>query len=527
MNHGIRFRKILNIPLQQIADLIKTYAITKGKKMIQNTLAGERKFKLFIIFTLFICSIIISSFPLCEIFSHIPIAQNEGWNAYQIDRAMDPRLGPLYPNPDNGLIFNNYPPLSFYVVGVVSKYLIHDVIAAGRIVSFISILISCMACYFCTRSLGGSRFGAAISFFITYLYTAEFFQWWFITNDPQWLSISFILSGCSIVLLALDSQTKSMLPVIAASFLTVIGGLVKHNELAIPLCVTIWLFIQNRKMFYYWSMSGLAFLSLSLMLLYMVFGANVFIDVIHHPRTMSFRYASSLKDIFSDIIYIIIASLPCLIEIKNKKTRNFLCFFVLTCLVLGIFEKTGAGVSRNALIDTLIALSIAIGVGVSAFPQTWQGYRNPSMIWLVLVSLSQPIIKITTHTPSYIHDIRQIHKEEDYWNNIIYRVQSVPGLAACRMLSVCYWAHKPYTVDMFNLGQYVENGGKENIFDKMIRNREFDIIEYPTKNSAQINRERNALMKNLPEYYSSSFKVNIDDDFYKGNDEMEFFVPKK
>ena len=59
----------------------------------------------------------------------IEIAQNEGWNAYYADAAMGAagadgggraRAAPLYP-PTDTLIVNNYPPLSFYVVGALAK----------------------------------------------------------------------------------------------------------------------------------------------------------------------------------------------------------------------------------------------------------------------------------------------------------------------------------------------------------------------------------------------------------------------
>ena len=43
---------------------------------------------------------------------------NEGWNALQSVRALGG--GPLYPAP-NGLTGNNYPPLSFYLVGYAAR----------------------------------------------------------------------------------------------------------------------------------------------------------------------------------------------------------------------------------------------------------------------------------------------------------------------------------------------------------------------------------------------------------------------
>ena len=79
--------------------------------------------------------------PVLMIPLRIPLSYNEGWNAYFGARAVDVRLGPLYPGP-NSLVFNNYPPLSFYVVGALGRYVIGDLIVAGRIVALVSLLAS-------------------------------------------------------------------------------------------------------------------------------------------------------------------------------------------------------------------------------------------------------------------------------------------------------------------------------------------------------------------------------------------------
>ena len=59
---------------------------------------------------------------------------NEGWNAYHADQAM--RGSGLYPPPD-GLVANNYPPLSYYLIGWLGK-LFGDPLYVGRAVSILS-----------------------------------------------------------------------------------------------------------------------------------------------------------------------------------------------------------------------------------------------------------------------------------------------------------------------------------------------------------------------------------------------------
>ena len=65
--------------------------------------------------------------PLLAIGRYIPLDPNEGWNAYFADAAI--HGGVLYP-PADALITNNYPPLSFYIVGAIG-HLTGDTIFAG------------------------------------------------------------------------------------------------------------------------------------------------------------------------------------------------------------------------------------------------------------------------------------------------------------------------------------------------------------------------------------------------------------
>src|ERR1700728_142178 len=62
---------------------------------------------------------------------HVSLDPNEGWNAYHAAAAM--RGHGLYPGAAS-FMANNYPPLSFYLVGLLGQ-VTGDPIVAGRIVS--------------------------------------------------------------------------------------------------------------------------------------------------------------------------------------------------------------------------------------------------------------------------------------------------------------------------------------------------------------------------------------------------------
>src|SRR5580700_8687347 len=89
----------------------------------------------------------------------IEIAQNEGWNAYHADAAMG--AAALYPATDT-LIVNNYPPLSFYVVGTIARMTGIDALYVGRALSLLAVVALGGLIARVIGLLGGGRAGAAV-----------------------------------------------------------------------------------------------------------------------------------------------------------------------------------------------------------------------------------------------------------------------------------------------------------------------------------------------------------------------------
>jgi hypothetical protein len=75
--------------------------------------------------------------PGLALFRLIPLSYNEGWNAFWADAAMNHRA--LYGSA-NPLVANNYPPLSFDLIGAVGRF-VGDNVIAGRLVSLISLCL--------------------------------------------------------------------------------------------------------------------------------------------------------------------------------------------------------------------------------------------------------------------------------------------------------------------------------------------------------------------------------------------------
>ena len=122
--------------------------------------------------------------PLVLLPLHIQRNYNEGWGALFTDIAMSG--GDLYP-PPGALISNNYPPLSFYIVGALGP-LIGDHVIALRLIALVSYLAVTACVWRAVLVMSGSRRWALASGTLFLLYGVSVFRDYFAMGDPQWLA---------------------------------------------------------------------------------------------------------------------------------------------------------------------------------------------------------------------------------------------------------------------------------------------------------------------------------------------------
>ena len=143
------------------------------------------------IFLFGILAAIYLSWPIWLLTSPIDLGRNEPWSAWFIDALQSGN--PLYPS-RNELIVNNYPPLSFYLTGLLAK-LTGDAIVAGRLISIVSTFAVSAAAGLCVRALGGSRAASALAALWLLATIARFFTLYVGVNDPSLLSIALMGLG--------------------------------------------------------------------------------------------------------------------------------------------------------------------------------------------------------------------------------------------------------------------------------------------------------------------------------------------
>lgn len=418
--------------------------------------------------------------PVVTIPLHIPVNYNEGWDAYFAQRAVTPGTGPLYP-PPGSLVFNNYPPLSFYLVGAFGRFVVGDMIVAGRIISLLSLLASGVLLGICVRRLGGSLRGAVAASLLLLLYASSVYREYVAVNDPQWLAHALMLGGLAVLLRSRDVTKLPSRDVILAALLMLAGGFVKHNLVAMPVAVTIWLAWLNRRAALTWVFAATVGLCAGLAVTDAVDGHAAFADILQHRRVfLARRMTKAIGRLLPLVPMAIMAATVLARAPRRHPALLLLVLFASIATVVGVVQRMGEGVYYNAHFETLIALCLAAGLALSQDFSTGRHLRGRTPGPAVLASIAAIpfIVTMPWHLAQAWHDLHDANAREASWRPVIERIAAAPGPAGCEMLSLCYWAGKPYQVDMFNFTQSVLVGGNIDRFRSMVEQRRFAIFEY-------------------------------------------------
>ena len=155
--------------------------------------------------------------PLWRLPLPIEIAQTEGWNAYHADTALRAAMA-LYP-PQDTLIVNNYPPLSFFLIGYLQP-LFGDALYIGRVLSVLATLGAGALILRIVMQLGGSLTAGAIAGLWYVATMVRSFHHYIGADEPQIVALLIMLAGLT-WFLARDNAGKSVEPPI---LLMVVAG---------------------------------------------------------------------------------------------------------------------------------------------------------------------------------------------------------------------------------------------------------------------------------------------------------------
>jgi dolichyl-phosphate-mannose-protein mannosyltransferase len=395
---------------------------------------------------------------------HVPLDPNEGWNAYFTQAAMTGHSP--YPAPQS-LMINNYPPLSFYIVGIAAK-LFGDAIIAGRIAALVALVALATGIDTCARAMGATRFEglfAALFFSAGVMLTSDYAG----MNDPQILGHAVAIGGLWLAL----REPRTPRDMVGAAALFALAFFIKHNLIVLPLATAVWLALLNPRLAVTFTASGAIFGLVGLGIFRQVFGFSL-LSMVASPR--SYDITSIWDGLESWLTWsaIPLAGAVALFVIARRDRYAMFCaIYAAVATLAGVYFLGGAGVDANALFDADIALALSAALLLNRLPVWREGaalaYAIPLIAGLWLLD-----------APWETRDFwfRPMADERASADAEIALLKASNGPAICEMLSLCYWAGKPATVDVFNMEQaYVTGARSDAVLVHDIANRRYGVVQ--------------------------------------------------
>ena len=411
----------------------------------------------------------------------VPLDPNEGWNAYHASAG----IGSPYPPPAS-LMVNNYPPLSFPVVAALGS-LVHDNIIAGRIISLISFLAIAAGIVSLLRRMGCAAAEAAfgVMVFAAGLLVGSGYV---AMDDPQLLGHALQVAGLILLLRQRPAP-------VAAALLCVAGLFVKHNLLALPLAVGLWLLGQDRRTARRFIIAGFGFGIAGLILTHLIFGVDL-PAALASPRLYSLANFEEVSGRFLQWAGAALAfGLWLALGWRHDKWVRLAAIYGAASLAIGLLFAPGDGVDANIFFDAAIALALTAGLIQNRFGAYGRFVAGMAMV----VPLA---LFLWLHFPddnfAYTDDFRAQAPRD-----IAFLKQ---GPALCEQLSLCYWAGETAPADLFNLGEQIATGARPDApLIALLDARHFRSLQFDSLESFALGtRVRAALLKN--------YRVDHEDD---------------
>ena len=442
-------------------------------------------------------------YPMVRAFYRFPINYNEGWNVYTTQVAMQHL--PLY-YPKYGWTTVNYPFLSFYLVGYVSRF-IGGYLLTGRLLSLVALLVSCVLVGLIVKKLtdawGPAIFAGA---FCLGLFCSQISSY-VAMDDPQMLAHPFFLFGLWLYLAAPPSTMR----IAGITSLFALGGNIKQNLLPAPISVFLDLFLTSSSKAVRFMVFGVFLLALSIAV-NMWIGGPFFISHLLTSRAYTFmKLRNTFAFVFSSLGQpLLISAFWSIWQLGNRQGR-VISFYFFSSLLIGLAFGGGAGVSENTFFDNVFAMSIIMGAcldllwkaPISSFGKggRWR-FLVPVLLYLNVVSafglwrfkVPDPVSELPGRESVYMADVSFLARK--------------PGPAICETLMLCYDAGKPYILDPFNSTRLVQLGKLDSHeIVKQIAEKKYGAIQTETPATQKPSRRfPDDVLDAIDRYYVEALK---------------------
>lgn len=441
------------------------------------------------------------AYPWVRLGMDFEIDLNEGWNGYEQMLAMSGAsiysgAGPLY--------FNNYPPLSFYLVGALGV-LLGDPVLAGRLLSVLAVGVIALCCGAVVRAGGGGRRDGWLAGATCLGLFSAFATDYVGVNDPQMLAHAFLCAGFA--LYVRGPANPARLALVAALF--AVGLLIKHNVLALPLVITVHVLwrLPNRERLAYAGV-GLGLAGLASLIIHLLFGPEFFRQLLASRVYDVTRGFLLVMEILSRLQAPLAVVGLYLIMAGRGRVEGLVAAYLVVGLLIGIGFSGGAGIDINVFFDVMIGL--AVGTGLAA---AWMGRRAgmpASAAAVVALVANAGIILFSPQALGRfaVDALGEMEERQRLFREDVAYLRSIPGPAICESHLLCLRAGKPMLMDPFGVLQATLTGRlPSDRFTGMLKRREIAVLQISSTREHPVDEAPG--MQVMPQRF-----VNFSDDVF-------------
>jgi hypothetical protein len=422
-------------------------------------------------------ALVIVAAMACKVGTRFSFNVNEGWNAYWAAAAWSG--ADLYP-PLSGLKLDNYMPLWFYLTGALGA-VAGDNVRAGRAIAAAALLLDGAVISLIARQIIGAHKGwwlAGVAFLALF---GIFHQDYAAADDPQILASLLMLVALWCVVRAADAAlpTTGWAGVV---LLMLVAGLIKHNVVAAPVSIALFLLLSGRVRALAWFI-GLSVVAVAVACagLYAAYGKGMFaLLLLARPYNAGVAWSQSMDQLGQ--YGLLLAVVPFLAFCANTKSRLVLIYAVVA-LALGVAMSGVDGVDVTVFFDLLFCIAIGLGVmgaRVAQYARKGEapgGWRWAAAIGWLAVALVSPLMAIGSARESIGAAFAAVG--DDVYAADLQYIRSVPaGPVVCRDPTLCYFAGAPFNLDLNNIRSMAfAVPGLEDAVVAQIERCEFPLIE--------------------------------------------------
>lgn len=364
---------------------------------------------------------------------------NEGWLAMSALALFEGRS--LYLGPDEFFV-TNYLPLSYALYAGLHA-LTGDLIMAGRWLSWLAFALLVGAASAITWSITRQLPAAALS---AVLLAASFARWYagnLGLADPQLVGHLFGLAAVWVFV----TRGVGWRPLIVATGLLLVGGLVKQTLFGFPLGIALWLWSEYPRRFQAWLLASALSVAAISCLLFVIFGPAMLENVLLGRVYSVKRWFTNMRLVTTLVVPLIVSTILLRTHRSDPRIRLVL-YLILGSSIEAAILAAAQGTTFSIGYDLAIAASIGAGVGIGSLRDGLSSKLGRYGL-ISIVALAE--LARMTHgiTFSRVAAVRELYVTHDRAApELIALLASIPGEALCQELAYCYWAGKKTRADL-------------------------------------------------------------------------------